>query len=145
MQDPVRVVAATAEWNRPAIASCPFVLGFDNFERDIIRPAAKRYLGQEIKSIIHLGAYSCRGTKAGRESEHAKGMALDFAGVELADGRAILVKAEWSRQSPAGNFLHDIAAEACRYFNVVLTPDSDLDHADHIHLDLGPYRLCVRR
>jgi hypothetical protein len=145
VQTPVRVAAATIPWSRPAVADCSFVVAFDRFESEVLRPAAKRYFGEDIKSIIHRGVYSCRTTRVGRESEHAKGLALDWAGIELASGRTILVKEEWGRSGAGRNFLHAVVPEACRYFNEVLTPDSDLDHADHIHLDLGPYRLCVRR
>jgi hypothetical protein len=141
----VRVAAATAAWSRPAVANCAFVVTFDNFERDILRPLAVRYFGQDIRSIVHLGAYSCRGTRAGRESEHAKGMAIDLAGVELADGTQILVKDKWGARGKSRDFLRAVSLAACQYFNVVLSPDSDRDHWDHIHLDLGPYRLCVTR
>ena len=34
------------------------------------------------------------------------------------------------------------ASAACRWFGVVLTPDSDRWHQDHIHVDLGPWRRC---
>jgi len=72
-------------------------------------------------------------------------LAMDVAGFELADGREVLVKDAWSRRDREGRFLRAVAQAACRYFNEVLTPDSDSDHANHFHLDLGPYRLCVRR
>lgn len=145
VETPVEVSAATIPWSRPAVASCEFVVEFDRFEREALRPLAKRYFGEDIKTIIHFGAYSCRTTRAGRESEHAHGLAMDMAGFELADGRAVLVKEAWSRRDAEGQFLHAVAAQACRYFNEVLTPDSDRDHYNHIHVDLGPYKLCVRR
>jgi hypothetical protein len=145
VETPVRVAAATVPWNRPAVASCGLVLAFDTFEREAVRPLALRYFGQDVRTVIHLGAYSCRKTRTGRESEHAHGEALDLAGFELADGTRILVKEEWSRRGKSRDFLHAVAARACAYFNEVLSPDSDSDHYDHIHLDLGPYRLCVRR
>lgn len=145
VENPVEVTAATIPWSRPALASCRFVAEFDRFEREALRPLAMRYFGEDIKTIVHFGAYSCRTTRAGRESEHAHGLAMDLAGFELADGRAVLVKEDWSRRGAEGRFLRAVATEACRYFNEVLTPDSDRDHYNHIHLDLGPYRLCVTR
>ena len=145
VENPVQVIAATIPWNQPAVADCALVAAFDRFEHEVLRPAAQRYFGEDIRTIVQLGAYSCRATRTGRESEHAKGLALDLAGVTLASGRTILVKEAWSRGDAAGRFLHAIAPQACGYFNEVLTPESDADHADHIHLDLGPYRLCVRR
>lgn len=145
VENPVLVAAATIPWSRPAVASCSFVVAFDRFEREAVRPLAMRYFGHDIRAITHFGAYSCRATRTGRESEHAKGMAMDVAGFELADGSVVSVKQDWGRRGKARDFLRAVAADACRYFNEVLTPDSDLDHADHIHLDLGPYKLCVRR
>ena len=145
VENPVRVTAATIPWNQPAMASCRFVLTFDKFEREAVRPLAMRYFGQDIRTVIHLGAYSCRTTRSGRESEHARGAALDLAGVELADGRKILVKTDWNSAGKPRDFLHAVATRACTYFNEVLSPDSDRDHFDHIHLDLGPYKLCVKR
>ncbi len=143
--DPVRVTAATIPWSRPALASCEFVLAFDRFETEALRPLARRYFSEDVKLIEHFGTYDCRTTETGRPSEHARGLAMDLAGVELADGRQILVEKDWHRHDSRGRFLHALATAACRYFNEVLDPDSDRDHWNHIHLDLGPYKLCVRR
>jgi hypothetical protein len=143
--DPVRVTAATIPWSRPALAACDFVLAFDRFETQALRPLARRYFGEDVKLIEHFGTYDCRTTDTGRPSAHARGLAMDLAGVELADGRQVLVEKDWRPRDSRGRFLHALAAAACRYFNEVLDPDSDRDHWNHIHLDLGPYRLCVRR
>jgi hypothetical protein len=145
VQNPVRVAAATIPFSRPAIAACAFVLQFDKFEREVIRPLARREFDQDLKTIVHFGAYSCRTTKLGRESEHAKGMAMDVAGFELTDGTIISVKQDWSKRGKRRDFLRTVATEACHYFNEVLDPDSDLDHVDHIHIDLGRYKYCVHR
>jgi len=143
VQNPVRVAAATIPFSQPTVAACAFVVEFDKFEREVIRPLAKRFYGRDLKTIVHFGAYSCRTTHAGRESEHAKGMAIDVAGFELTDGTMISVKQDWSKRGKARDFLHAVATQGCRYFNEVLDPDSDRDHLDHIHLDLGPYKYCV--
>ncbi|HYC13481.1 MAG TPA: extensin family protein, partial [Stellaceae bacterium] len=34
------------------------------------------------------------------------------------------------------------ASRACDYFSVVLSPDSDRYHYNHLHFDIGPWRLC---
>lgn len=145
VDNPVRVTAATIAWNQPAMASCEFVLVFDRFENEALRPLARRYFGQDVKMIEHYGAFDCRTTDTGRPSEHAKGLAMDVAGFELADGRRVMVRDDWNRRDAAGRFLHAVARAACRYFHEVLDPDSDRDHFNHIHLDLGAYRLCVTR
>ena len=81
-------------------------------------------------------------SKGGRLSEHATGRAIDFAGIELADGRVISVKRDWRAGGANGAFLHDLARASCKRFNVVLTPNHDRLHQDHIHLDIGPHTLC---
>jgi hypothetical protein len=49
---------------------------------------------------------------------------------------------DWAGTGPKRQFLRHLARRACDYFSVVLTPDSDADHHDHIHLDIGPDRRC---
>ncbi|HEX3971180.1 MAG TPA: extensin family protein [Stellaceae bacterium] len=143
VQNPIRVSAATIPFNRPAVAACGFVLKFDEFERQVIRPMAKRTFGHDLKEIVHFGAYNCRPTHAGRESEHAHGLAMDIAGFVLTDGTMISVKQEWTKRGKARDFLHAVATQACGYFSEVLDPDSDRDHVDHIHLDLGRWKYCI--
>src|SRR4029077_8603253 len=47
VQNPVRVSAATIPFSRPTVAACAFVLEFDKFEREVIRPLAKREFGED--------------------------------------------------------------------------------------------------
>jgi hypothetical protein len=79
---------------------------------------------------------------SGRLSNHAAGLAIDIAGFEFADGTRVLVKDHWRDPGPRGRFLREIARAACEQFSVVLTPNTDVWHRDHIHLDLGRERLC---
>ena len=143
VQNPIRVSAATIPFSRSTVAACNFVLKFDEFERQVIRPLAKRTFGHDLKEIVHFGAYNCRPTHSGRESEHAHGLAMDIAGFELTDGTMISVKQEWSKRGKGRDFLRAVAAQACHYFNEVLDPDTDRDHVDHIRLDLGRYKYCI--
>jgi hypothetical protein len=145
VENPVRVYAATIPFSRPTVASCAFVLEFDKFEGEVIRPLAKREFGHDLKTIVHFGAYNCRTTDKGKESAHAIGMAMDVAGFELTDGTMISVKQAWNKRGKEHDFLHAVASQACRYFNEVLDPDSDRDHVDHIHLDLGRWKYCVHK
>ena len=46
-----------------------------------------------------------------------------------------------SSQPPA-EFLREVRDGACGYFNVVLSPDYNADHHDHLHVDMGWYRTC---
>jgi hypothetical protein len=101
-------------------------------------------LGRNVVRVDHLGAYSCRASTGRHDqlSEHAYGLAIDISGFRLSDGTSVSVERDWARSGPKSAFLHHLAHAACGYFSVVLTPDSNADHFDHFHLDLGPSRLC---
>jgi len=79
---------------------------------------------------------------AGRWSQHAVGQAIDIAGFRLSDGTTVSVDRDWNEPGAKGQFLRQLARKACRYFSVVLTPDSNAEHYNHLHLDIGPDRLC---
>ena len=79
---------------------------------------------------------------AGRWSEHAAGRAIDVSGFVMKDGERITVEHDWRAGGPRAEFLHALAHRACDYFNLVLTPDNDKDHHNHLHLDIGRWRLC---
>lgn len=156
--NPVRLMAGPIPLSRPGIVSCDMARTLVQFEETVLIPLARKYFGQEIKTIDHYGTYDCRkmrtqsatdasgqnlgGSKGGKLSEHARGRAIDFAGVELADGQIISVKHQWRNAGAASAFLHDVARQSCSIFNVVLTPNHDRLHQDHIHLDVGPNVLC---
>ena len=142
VDDAVLVSATTIAWSRPSIVSCGFALTLDDFARDAIQPLARAQLGRSVRLIRHFGTYACRSTRGGRESLHAVGEAIDIAGFELEDGTVISVEQDWHRPGARSAFLHAIARAACARFSQVLTPDSDRDHFNHIHLDSGPYRHC---
>lgn len=142
--DPLRVEAAGgAVLERPALVDCRLATALAAFTREVVQPEAVRHFGQPVLRMSHLGAWDCRPRTGSlfRMSEHASGRALDLAGFELADGRRISVARDWNR-GRAGRFLRAVATGACRYFSIVLTPETDRNHRDHFHLDLGPYRVC---
>jgi hypothetical protein len=145
IDDPVRADGAAIPWSKTAVASCQLVSTMELFERDVVQPAALRYFGKPVMRVDHLGAWSCR-RQAGwffpRWSEHATGKAIDVAGFELADGRRVMVADGWRPRGPAHDFLHAVARGACAYFALVLTPNTNGDHRDHLHLDVGPQKKC---
>lgn len=152
--NPVRMSADPVPLNRPGVLSCDTARTLSRFINDVIQPLAHKYFNQSVVRIDHLGTYDCRtrrtesasknlgSSKAGKLSEHAMGRAIDFAGVELADGRLISIRENWHSPGAQGAFLHQLAREACNNFNVVLTPNHDKLHWDHIHMDTGPYTVC---
>ncbi|HUN49408.1 MAG TPA: extensin family protein [Stellaceae bacterium] len=139
----VEVSRAAVAWNQPALMSCGLADRVDRFLAEAAEPLAIHYLGSAIRRLDHFGAYSCRRESgSSRWSEHAAGRAIDIRGFLLADGESVSVEHDWDSSGRKGAFLHALARRACDYFNAVLTPESDSDHWNHLHLDLGPYRLC---
>ena len=141
---PVRVTRVAAGLSKPATMSCAMAARLDEFERKVVQPVAREELGQRVIRINHLGSFSCRGMNGGRGrlSQHALGRALDIAGFRLADGSMVNVEHDWSAPGPKRLFLRHLARRACEYFSVVLTPESDAAHHNHLHLDIGPDRKC---
>jgi hypothetical protein len=139
----VRVETLAAPFDKPAVMTCALALRLDEFETDVVQAEAQRYFHRRVVEVYQYGAYSCRDIKGThRLSEHAHGEAIDIAGFELEGGRRIMVKTDWHGEGSRARFLHAVARGACRMFDVVLTPDANADHRDHIHVDLGPYKLC---
>lgn len=127
-----------------ATMSCPLALTLAEFEGRVIQPAARRHFGRSAAIMRQIGAYSCRMRTggSGRLSHHASGRAIDIAGFEIEGGERVMVKEHWRDPGPRGRFLREIAREACESFSVVLTPNHDVWHADHLHFDIGRDRLC---
>ena len=129
--------------NQPAVMSCQLALAFLRFEEEVVQPAALRHFRQSVTKTHHVGTFHCRRINgAAKWSQHAFANAIDIMGFDLSDGTRIAVARDWRARGPRSAFLHDIARGACRIFRVTLTPNYDRAHANHIHLDLGPDRVC---
>jgi hypothetical protein len=141
----VRVARSGVSFGSDFVATCPLAVAWALFETHALQPAARRHLSQEVVRVVHLGSYACRNVnhrESGRRSEHATANALDIAGFVLADGARITLAGDW-RGSPArADFLRDVRNGACRFFDVVLSPDFNEAHRDHFHLDMGRFRTC---
>lgn len=152
----VKVSGIGTPWNRPGVVSCSMARVLARYQREVLEPLAQKRFGQGLKKIHHAGTYDCRirrnnstataaalgASKGGRLSEHSKGQAIDLLAFELADGTMVSVKRDWRAGGAKGAFLKDVAKASCKTFNVVLTPNYDRFHQDHLHLDIGPYTLC---
>jgi hypothetical protein len=106
---------------------------------------AREILGSELVRVHHVGTYSCRrmyNRSGGRMSEHAYANAWDVTGFELADGRIVSVQKHWYKQGPLQTFLHAARDDACNIFRVVLGPDYNDAHHDHLHVDMGSGLRC---
>ncbi len=75
-------------------------------------------------------------------SEHAYANAWDVTGFELADGRVVSVQAHWNDAGSLRTFLRAVRDDACNIFRVVLGPDYNDAHHDHLHVDMGGGSRC---
>lgn len=122
--------------------ACTMLAAWLTFE-PIMQEIALDTLGSPVTVIYHFGSYACRPMRNGRAmSLHATARALDIAGFRTADGRTINLLADWDGGGDKEEFLRDFARAACRHFNVVLTPNHNAAHANHFHLDIGPWKVC---
>lgn len=156
--NPVKVTGeGDVAWSRAGVLSCTMMQTVDRFETEVVQPAAQRHFGQKVTRLLHMGTYECRArrtdatvaaaaagkpVRGGRLSEHGRGQAIDIGGFELADGRIVTVRRDWRAGGAPSAFLHEVAQGACDQFSVVLTPNYNAVHADHLHLDIGPHKLC---
>ncbi len=139
----VRVAGLLTPFNRAATLSCPMALRLDEFEINVVQMAAQRYFKRNVIEVRQVGSYSCRNIAGShRISMHASGQAIDIAGFVLDDGTLVSVKNDWSGRGAPAKFLHEVARGACGLFSVVLTPNTNADHHEHLHLDMGPWPLC---
>ncbi|SOD90016.1 extensin family protein [Caenispirillum bisanense] len=143
LTDAVRITEAEPGFGEPITATCRLAVAWALFEHHELAPAAQEELGTEVARIGHYGTQVCRNIAgSSRRSEHATANALDLSSLRLADGRTVSVARHWEEDSPRGRFLRRIHAGACRFFDVVLGPDYNAAHADHLHLDMGPFGTC---
>lgn len=144
--DGVKVTRTTYDLNRPVELTCETALRWARFEREVLKPNAERLFHQDIKTVNHAGGFVCRPMTGNgkRLSEHGHGRAIDVWGFVLANGNRISVEQDWRRTDPRGAYLRQIARQGCDFFSVVLTPNSDAEHANHLHFDIGAQRACVR-
>ncbi len=106
-----------------------------------------------VSAVRHIGTYNCRmigGTDM--LSEHSFANAIDIFGFEFDDGRLWTLEDHWEHDttapsSEAARFLYDAAH---RWYddwiwNIILTPNYDLAHDNHFHVDLkdGYHDLSV--
>jgi hypothetical protein len=141
---PVRAsYGALAGFSPPLETSCAMLVAWSDLE-PVIQRAARSHLGSPVRTVRNFGSYSCRGINgnSSRPSLHATARALDIAGFELANGRVVTVLDGWRSSRAERRFLRLVRDAACRGLGVVLSPDSDRRHRDHLHIDLGPWQLC---
>ena len=127
-------------------ASCRLAGALYVWEREVLAPAAEAHLNTSVERIDQIGSFACRNVynrNAGHLSEHASANALDITGFRLANGERVSVLADWGEDTGKGRFLDALVERSCPIFGGVLTPAYNRAHRDHLHLDMGRYRICA--
>lgn len=126
--------------------TCPSARQFARWAREAVQPAAAAWLGGRIVRIESFGTYACRplnGQAGARLSEHGRANAVDISAFVLAGGRRITVLEGWNGpDEDVRKFLRAVHKAACRRFQVVLGPDANAFHRDHLHMDMGNGPYC---
>jgi hypothetical protein len=133
-----------------AKVSCTFALRLVRFEK-VLMEEAKYAMGETAKRILNWGSYKCRniGRFPDIASEHSFGNALDIGGVELKSGIKTTVLRHFHKRlsekepTPFSRFWENLTTRLIRekIFSVILTPNYDKIHNDHLHIDGAPYSL----
>ena len=134
--------------DRPLVA-CEFAAVLADYVRLIVAPLGQPTLHAKVAEIETGPGYDCRAQDrivGAKISAHAKGLAVDFVAITLADKRRILVE----RQTGAdeASYFRAMRTAACGWFTTVLGPGADAFHANNMHLDIeqhgssGSYRIC---
>ena len=125
---------------------CALAARFVAWARGPLQEAAAAWLGSPVIAVETFGSYACRpvnNQSGGRLSEHGVADAIDLSAFRLADGRRITVLGSWfGADENARDFLRALHHSACARFGVVLGPDANAQHRDHVHIDLAPGRYC---
>lgn len=119
----------------PMVSDCRLALA--------LAKIAPELRGLGISAIRFSGAYSYRMARVGRLSLHAYGLALDVHEV-TAFGQSYVVARHFAKALPNGcaesaPVLNRLACRLAqlRLFQELLTPDSNADHRDHLHLAIS--------
>lgn len=131
----------------PVETRCAIALRLAMWEHHSVQPAAAELLGTSVSAIEHIGSYNCRVMRtasgpSSRMSTHATADAIDISGFRLADGTHIRLLEDWEKTGPRSDFLRAVRDGACDWFSLTLSPDYNLLHADHFHLQSRGWGLC---
>lgn len=130
--------ATTTAPVKPIFASCPLALA--------MAETADLLADQGVTDILHFGVYNCRAIAGTTKlSQHGLANAIDINGLRFASGTTLSVKGDWEKGvafplTEGGSFLRWVAEtlHALLVFTVILTPEYNEAHADHLHCDLTP-------
>ena len=130
------------------LLTCTMALALADFEQ-VVQEEAERELGSRVARIEHLGTFNCRKMALyDLISEHSYANGIDIRRLVLADGRVVDVLKHFRPEDAdapdvRGTFLRKLANRLFdeQVFSNVVTPYFDSAHRNHIHVDLGRYRV----
>jgi hypothetical protein len=135
IEGPIGGVRYWTVGNGPMVSDCRLALA--------LAKLAPELRGLGISAMRFSGAYSYRMARVGRLSLHAYGLALDVHEV-TADGKSYVVARDFRKGLPNGcaaeaPLLNRLACRLSqlRLFQELLTPDSNADHHDHLHIAIA--------
>ncbi len=142
VSDPVRLFAVSGVLlhAKPRI-NCQTASALNDWVQKGAKPAM-RDIGERLESLRVVAGYACRNRNSrsgGRLSEHAKGNAVDIAGLTTTSGLQLTVLEHWNSRR-YGRTMKRLHGDACGPFGTVLGPQSDRFHRDHFHFDTASYR-----
>ena len=143
--DGVTISKSGISYGGSVLLRCPAAVALIMWERHKLQPLAQEIFGKHVTGVETFGTYACRnvyGREHGRRSQHATANAIDVAGFSLEGGGRISVLRDWKDEGPRGRFVRSARDGACRHFGVVLSPDYNAAHANHLHLDMAPWMMC---
>jgi hypothetical protein len=140
----VRAVRSPIVFSPRTTATCGLTAGLVWYQ-DLLQQAAQAHMHARLMRIDQLGTFACRNVNSetvGPRSQHAYANAIDISAFHFADGHTVTVAHDYGADSPGGHFLDAAHDAACTVFNTVLGPRYNRLHANHFHLDQGPYTVC---
>ena len=157
IETPVRLKAvpvstrheSTVRLTDQPVLACRFAGPFGRWIGDLVAPLVAGIKGTELKAVRTGPGFECRNRNratTGKLSAHAKGLAIDIAGFELANGTSLWIKP--GAGTAPDSALSALRTAACGWFTTILGPGSDEAHHDHLHVDVeqhgssNRYRIC---
>ena len=132
----------------PSTMTCGTAEALARWVLEVVGPEAEHALGKPASAVLIGTSYECRSQNrrvGAKLSEHAFAAAVDVMGFALGPQKTVAI-GPVPPETPEGRFHAAVRTGACRYFNTVLGPGSDPEHATHLHLDLrgrkAGYRIC---
>ena len=93
-----------------------------------------------VVEVQHMGTYVCRGVAKTRSlSGHGHALAIDIAGFEVEQGAPVTIARDWRSPDPQRRrWLRALARKIRKagVCDVLLTPDTNRAHADHLHCEV---------